>query len=198
MEIFNITRDYEHLIVIPCSYHLTSLNNSVMSRLRRLDKKIIDQHLDHDGPIDTDDQEQIIRELSVENRESYERGKFYIATVLLVELPLVIYASHISKSRGFGLVLVILSTMLSLIKLKLDEIVASDRVHQVLDWLNPINGVVCLPLVILLWQRDDWFRFYYLLPLMNLGNVVLFRWWFMKTAKDLKGLTGMKYKFKLV
>lgn len=159
-----------------------------MSRLRRLDKKLIDQHLNSDLPLDIDDQSFIVSQLTSSNRKSYNSNRLYFTILLLVQVPIIIVLNHLI--RNLNLVIVLLSTTLTLVKLRRDD--------GVTRYLNYLNALICIPLVMSFITEIRFEKLYYLLPVVNLANLVLFRWWYSKTEKELEVLDGMKYKFKSV
>lgn len=150
-----------------------------MSRVRKVDRHI----LDDSNYLDTDDQEELLRQFSEGNQGFY---KMYSRVLMIFEVVQVIVVMVLNKVSPIPMMSAVLaSIVLSLVELTEFEFRRPVRVANVV-------------VVLLLLYHVDREHLVYVLPAINLGcNYYLTRS-HQYLARDIGGLDGLKYKFKSV
>ncbi|ODV77292.1 uncharacterized protein CANTADRAFT_7774 [Suhomyces tanzawaensis NRRL Y-17324] len=171
-----------------------------MSRLRKLDRAVLDTSSEL---LDSDDQAALIDRLSTENIHSYASGKRYLSLALLVQLPVVMYLEHHHNPQAahahLRVLLILLSNVLTLVNLREFAVgVASPVPIAVPVIVDVVNGIICCQLLYSLGAGWSLEKLYYLLPSINLGSLVLFRWWYVSTIHEVEALGKLTYKYKTV
>lgn len=176
-----------------------------MSRRRRVDKKI----LDLDGPIDSDDQELLISELSARNDDAYSVYSLVLQVSIVLELlPLVLLArtSPDRWQRTWVLVLLVLSCLLCFVNARYDVAPVARNWSLPARRLVTFTGVNCINATLLaqllyaaVVKLPSFAKaLYCLVPVGNLATVILIRHWHNETAGQVGELQGLRYKFKSV
>lgn len=183
------------------------------SRARKLDKQLLASQ----NYLDSDDQDALVTRLSTENFQSFKTYNRLLAYLIVVELPvLLLVTSRMDSALGPRLLL-ILSNLLSLVnilykvtavKVHLIDYLHKRNVNSTTVWVvdfvftftgvNIVNLVLNVQLWLRAWALEGVLRLVYLVPSFNLVFLVLVNKWFTDVKHDIKGLHGMRYKFKSV
>ncbi|KAK6457714.1 uncharacterized protein RJT20DRAFT_2263 [Scheffersomyces xylosifermentans] len=183
------------------------------SRLRKVDRSILEQSSDQDSPaqlLDIDEQVELIHQLKNANDQTFTQFKSFLSIILAIELPIIILIELIHRHKDIHAVLILLSILLSVINLRYDPtkydlklLITSRHVASFGNFLiyknNYINAVICIQLAysfVSSGARPT--NLYYLLPGINLISLYLFKSWFYETNKEVESLHNLKYKYKNV
>ncbi|CAI5756698.1 unnamed protein product [Candida verbasci] len=155
---------------------------SSASRLRKLDKSIIEQS----NLLDEDDQTEYINQLNTYNQTTYITYINYLSYLYILEIVLILLLV-ITASKLIN-ILLLLSVTLSyiLLKLKTDY----DRIVQ------NVNYVMVLQLGILGVARHEFL--YLVLPVFNITAPWVYKYWNNDFADQVDQLNRLKYKYKNV
>lgn len=175
-----------------------------------MDRAILDQN----EPLDSEDQELVISQLSLENDASLKLYKKVLALSILVEIPpLVMLARAVTHAPLLKVLLVsllVLLNFLTLVNTVFDVKVALQTLpHKVqgtvgrlvtFEGVSIINGILVVQMLyITFWEeRLGWMGIFTVVPIGNLITLMLLRSWHEGVALELEGLHGLKYKFKNV
>lgn len=179
-------------------------------RHRKLDRAILDQN----EPLDSDDQELVISLLTAENDQSLKLYKKVLALSILVEMPvLVLSARRVASTPLLSAVIVSLMVLLNLATLLntvFDVEAASKAFPAVVKvWLGRltnfyglcgINAVLIVQVVYVAFWRESlgWKGMFVVVPMGNLVTLILLRNWHDGVAREVTGLSGLRYKYKNV
>ncbi|PVH14592.1 uncharacterized protein CXQ87_002737 [Candidozyma duobushaemuli] len=184
-----------------------------MSRLRKVDRAILDQN----EPIDTEDQELLITQLRQRNDENLAIYTKVLALSVVVELPILVWLTRTANSKKEKLsltLLITLSSILSLLNLLYDVNVLGEHVSRKLRskaWaqglaqpvrlalsyhgMNILNLILLLQLGAAAWQ-SGLKSMYCIVPMGNLVMVLLMRKWHTEIKGNVKELDGLRYDYK--
>lgn len=186
-----------------------------MSRLRKLDRAILDQN----GPIDIDDQDLLITQLRQKNDESFALYTKVLALSIVVELPILLWlakTADLTRTRTLISVIMILSSLLSLMILLYDVNVLgnhllvhingrvrSAKLALLIRFIFSYKGVNILNSVLLLQLGGELRKLglkgmYCVVPAGNLIMALLVRRWHTEIKGNVKELDGLKYDYKTV
>lgn len=159
-----------------------------MSRLRKVDRAILALN----EPLDSQDQELVIRLLQTENNEKHI---FYRKVMVLAIVAEILPLAHAAKSARSALV-VMLSILSSVL------LVASawygNRITRVF-WLDWGNSAVVGATAWLVWRKAMGLQGLFLVVLVaNLVTVVLLRQWHRSLGEEVQQLQHLRYKYKNV
>lgn len=192
----------------PKHQHLIS-SFQLLMRHRKLDRAILDQN----EPLDLEDQDLVISQLTAENNENLIFYKKCLAASILVELPpLLLLARAVAPTllKSVLSFLIVLLNCLLLLNTIFDVETVSKVVYthtqvnvaKVLNFngVSVLNGVLVAQLlyVAFLKEKLGWTAVFAVVPVGNLVTLVLLRNWHSAVALDLNNLHGLKYKFKSV
>lgn len=183
-----------------------------MSRLRRVDKALIAESSD-DFPMDSDDQELLLSQLSDKNNGSHALYTRILILSIVAEFPAVTFL--IRSIIGKDLKLTAYYILLSLLCLvgalyDLSAVANLVRVNFISDqWKRRVISfsLLCVVNAILLvqfyWtiyrQHGLHIKFLFLvLPVVNYVVMILVRNWYTHTAEEIRQLYDLRYKFKSV
>lgn len=184
----------------------------IMSRVRRLDRLILSECIDDTTPLDSEDQDLLISQLTAENETT---NALYIKLLVLsvvAEFPVISYMIRaiIGKQPKYMIQFILLS-FLCLIGSLYDISAVGNRLRRIdtlpqnliqgifsFKLLCVINGLMLLQFYMGIYRVHGLqvkFMFV-LLPLMNFVIMIMVRQWHTQTATDIRRLHDLRYKFK--
>lgn len=183
-----------------------------MSRLRRIDRLILSECVDDSIPLDSEDQDLLISQLTAENEHTNALYTKLLVLSVVAEFPVMTYMLRaiIGKQAKFMIQFILLS-LLCLIGSLYDISAVGNHLSRI-DTLphNLIQGIFSFKLLcvinglMLLQFYMGIYRLYglqvkfmfLLLPLMNFVIMIMVRQWHSQTATDIRRLHDLRYKFK--
>lgn len=178
-------------------------------RYRKVDRAILDQN----EPLDLEDQDLVISQLTLENNENLKFYKKCLAASILVELPPLLLLARVVAPVLLKSILSFLIVLLNCVLL-LNTIFDVEAVSQVVyahtqlnaakvlnfNGVSILNAVLVVQLLYIAFLKEKlgWMAIFTIVPVGNLVTLVLLRNWHNSVALDLHNLHGLKYKFKSV
>lgn len=187
-------------------------NILTMSRTRRVDRQILSECVDDSTPLDSEDQDLLISQLTAENESTNALYTKLLVLSVVAEFPVMSYMIRtiIGKQTKFMVQFILLS-LLCLIGALYDISAVGNRLSRI-DTLphNLIQGIFSFKLLcvinglILLQFYMGIHRVYglqvkfifVLLPLINFVIMIMIRQWHTQMATDIRRLYDLRYKFK--
>lgn len=176
-----------------------------MQRRLRIDRALREHG---PGPIDSDDQDELIAAMARHSSESLALFRRILALCICAELlPLLLLARTAAQgaARAMACVGVLLSCVLALVNAVWDVAVVQPRLPRRLapvasfGGVNTLNAVLIVQTALVLWRAGAGWRSSFILVLAgNCAAVAFAERWLQDTADRLGELRGLRYKFKSV
>lgn len=186
---------------------------SNMSRLRRVDRAILEQN----EPIDSQDQELLIVQLAKQNDENLALYSKVLAFAVVVELPILIWLTRtasLKREKLLFTIIITLSSLLSLVNLmyNIDDL-GEHLLRRIIlrNWsrsfatvskhIISFNGVAAFNALLLVdlanvARKLGFKHMYCIVPIGNLIMVFLIRKWYSEIKGNVKELDGLRYDYK--
>ncbi|KAG7665505.1 uncharacterized protein J8A68_000907 [[Candida] subhashii] len=162
----------------------------MMSRLRKVDKSILEQSSSEPVLLDTEDQTNLINNLSISNQQTYDKYVKYLSYLYIIQIMAIITIQFLTKPKLITL-LILLSIALSVINIKFPNYYST--------YVKYMNWGICIQCIVLLVMKIKEDReIFCILPVFNNISVWCFRNWFEDMIQHVDQLDKLKYKFKNV
>lgn len=178
-----------------------------MSRLRKVDRALLESDSLAEGPLDSEDQELLLQLLAAQNDQSSLFYSRVVALSIVVELPIVVLLVRIATHNAFVVLLLVLLLLLSLINclydvLKAGELVAN-RSGTPASYVVSFHGVAALNVLLVLrliyyvFKESMGFKGVFVIaPVGNLAMVLVLHSLHGGVGSKLQDLHSMRYKYK--
>jgi len=161
--------------------------------------------LDQDMPLDTEDQEELVQLLRLDNLQTNKIFINIFSIIYLIPLPFFIHLKY-CRVNSVASFLSILSLVLSLIKvrylhfLNFQSIESSlvERVNFLFNStvFNVLNLIISMVVILQRYDQGWDLNLIYYVPIIACISSILLMYWIIELDNDIDGLGKLKYKYK--